>query len=552
MSAPGPQPQVLVVGAGPTGLAAACTLLQNGVPCRVVERRAGVAEEPKALILWSGALEVLRRLGVHERVIGQSLPLASASYFSGGRRIGGVRFGGLEGTAFPGPVCLPQPGTEEALYDRLLELGGSVEWSTQVHSAEPTGEGVRVVLGPSGDPDSREEVSAAWVVAADGSRSAVRESLGVAFEGDTYDRVFLLSDGVVSGPVPEKEAQYHLTPDGVLVIVPLPGGGHRVFFDIAPDGDTEPPGDELLARLLAERGPAGMRIESVWWRSRFRVHARVAREFRRGRVLIAGDAAHLHSPAGGQGLNTGIQDGFDLGWKLASVLRGAPEGLLDSYPLERRPTAQAVVRSADQQTRAWMVRAPLARLVRDTLMRTLSASGLLEKRLVPQLAQISPDLRESPAVTAPRPAGGSARRWGTRSRAGGSATRRSSRGRDQGREPARLPRLRAAGAAGRRLLPEGRRRGGRAEARGPRGRGRAPADRPRRRGARPRGPRRGPVGRAPGGGAGREWVVHVRPDAVVASVAVLDPGWRAEVFLGSAPLPRVQHSPSKRYVNPIV
>ncbi|GAA1452674.1 FAD-dependent monooxygenase [Nocardiopsis tropica] len=543
MSAPGPHPQVLVVGAGPTGLAAACTLLQNGVPCRVVERRAGVAEEPKALILWSGALEVLRRLGVHERVIGQSLPLASASYFSGGRRIGGVRFGGLEGTAFPGPVCLPQPGTEQALYDRLLELGGSVEWSTQVHSADPAGEGVRVVLGPSGDPDSREEVSAAWVVAADGSRSAVRESLGVAFEGDTYDRVFLLSDGVVSGPVPEKEAQYHLTPDGVLVIVPLPGGGHRVFFDIAPDGDTEPPGDELLARLLAERGPAGMRIESVWWRSRFRVHARVAREFRRGRVLIAGDAAHLHSPAGGQGLNTGIQDGFDLGWKLASVLRGAPEGLLDSYPLERRPTAQAVVRSADQQTRTWMVRAPLARLVRDTLMRTLSASGLLEKRLVPQLAQISPDLRESPAVTAPPPG------WREREAVGNAVP---------GRRIGDAPLVPAAGtkaeslhdylASGRQALLVGgsSRRAADAAAELRRavpedvdvllltGRDGAAPDPAAHDVARWDGP--------PKGGAGREWVVHVRPDAVVASVAVLDPGWRAEVFLGSALLPQDQHS----------
>ncbi|MFD3688862.1 FAD-dependent monooxygenase [Nocardiopsis sp. NPDC058631] len=542
MSLPGPHPPVLVVGAGPTGLAAACTLLQNGVPCRVVERRAGVAEEPKALILWSGALEVLRRLGVHERVLGQSLPLASASYFSNGRRIGGVRFGGLEGTAFPGPVCLPQPGTEQALHDRLLELGGSVEWSTRVHSVAPAGEGMRVVLGPAGDPDTREESTVPWVVAADGSRSAVRESLGVAFEGDTYDRVFLLSDGVVSGPVPEREAQYHLTPDGVLVIVPLPGGGHRVFFDTAPDGETEPPGDELLARLLAERGPGGLRIESVWWRSRFRVHARVAREFRRGRVLIAGDAAHLHSPAGGQGLNTGIQDGFDLGWKLAAVLRGAPEALLDSYPLERRPTAQAVVRSADQQTRTWMVRAPLARLVRDTLMRVLSASGLLEKRLVPQLAQISPDLRESPAVTAPPPG------WRGRDAVGGALP---------GRRIGDAPLVPVAGTAADSLhayLASGRQAllvGGssrRAADAAAELRDAVPADvdvllLTGRDGGVPDAPGHD-VARllGPSKGAAGEWVVHVRPDAVVASVAVLDAGWRARDFLDAAPLPGAERS----------
>ncbi|MFE6309061.1 FAD-dependent monooxygenase [Nocardiopsis sp. NPDC057823] len=540
MSTPDPHPPVLVVGAGPTGLAAACTLLQNGVPCRVVERRAGVAEEPKALILWSGALEVLRRLGVDREVVGRSLPLESASYFSAGRRIGGVRFGGLADTAFPGPICLPQPGVEQALYDRLLALGGSVEWSTRVHSVEPAGDGVRVTLGPEGDPQAAEEVAVPWVVAADGSRSTVRESLGVAFEGDTYDRVFLLADGVVSGPAPAREAQYHLTPDGVLVVVPLPGGGHRVFFDIAPDGETAPPDDALIARLLAERGPRGLRVDTVWWRSRFRVHARVAREFRRGRVLIAGDAAHLHSPAGGQGLNTGIQDGFDLAWKLAAVLRGAPEELLDSYPLERRPTAKAVVRSADQQTRTWMARSPLARLVRDTLMRTLSASGLLEKRLVPQLAQISPDLSESPAVTAP-PAG-----WRARDAVGGALPGR--RIGDAPMTPVRgtdATSLHAYLASGRHALLVG---GGPAE----RVREAAAALReqvpddvdvllltsaP----AEPEGDH--DVARPTGGaGAGTGWVVHVRPDAVVSAVAALDADWRPGVFLGGVLLPGAERS----------
>lgn len=532
---------MLVVGAGPTGLAAACTLLQNGVACRVVERRSGIPEEPKALILWSGALEVLRRLGAHEAVVGQALPLGSASYFSNGRRIGGVRFGSLAGTAFPGPICLPQPGVEQALYDRLRELGGQVEWSTEVHSAHPEGAGARVVLGPTGRTEERSEEAVAWVVAADGSRSVVRESLGVAFEGDTYDRVFLLGDGVISGPTPEDEAQYHLTPDGVLVAVPLPGGGHRIFFDTEPDGRTEPPSDEDLTRLLDQRGPGGLRIEQIWWRSRFRVHARIAREFRQGRFLIAGDAAHLHSPAGGQGLNTGIQDGFDLGWKLSAVLRGAPERLLDSYPAERRPTARAAVRSADQQTRTWMVRAPLARLVRDTLMRVLSSSGLLEKRLVPQLAQISPDYRDSPAVRAAPSS------WRAGQALGGALP-----GRRIG--DADLVPVRGTGArglheylaAGRHCLIVGgsSRRAGEAAA-----------------GLRERAPgdvdvlfvTAGAVageeiavgcdlvrsGSPSAPGPNRGWVVHVRPDAVVGAVADLaDPSWEVEGFLTGALLPK--------------
>ncbi|MFI6578244.1 FAD-dependent monooxygenase [Nocardiopsis sp. NPDC050513] len=544
MSAPGQHPPVLVVGAGPTGLAAACTLLQNGIACRVVERRSGVAEEPKALILWSGSLEVLRRLGVHETVVRQALPLNSASYFSGGRRIGRVRFGALTGTAFPRPICLPQPATEHALLERLLALGGEVEWSTRVHSAAPAGAGARVVLGPADRPEATREVAVPWVVAADGSRSAVRDALGVAFEGDTYDRVFLLGDGVLHGPAPEDEAQYHLTPDGVLVVVPLPGGGHRVFFDIAPDGDAEPPSDALLSRLLDERGPGGLRIGEVRWRSRFRVHARIAAEFRRGPFLIAGDAAHLHSPAGGQGLNTGIQDGFDLGWKLAGVLRGAPVSLLDSYPAERRPTARTAVRSADRQTRAWMVRAPAARLVRDTLMRALSSSGLLERRLVPQLAQIAPDLGDSPAVTA-APGG-----W----RAG-----RALGGAQPGRRIGDVALVPVGGtkagslheyvASGRHCLVVGgtsprvdeaagelrERAPGDVDVlvvRGPGGGGAAPAagcDT-----VRLRRPAQGPPG--------RDWAIHVRPDAVVGAVAVLGSGWRAESFLRTALLPRTERS----------
>ncbi|MFI6121483.1 FAD-dependent oxidoreductase [Streptomyces sp. NPDC051064] len=237
-----PTPQVLIVGAGPTGLTAACTLLRHGVKVRVVDRRHGPTGAPKALILWSGALEVLDRLETAVAIGERSLPLSGASYWSRGRRIAGLGFGALRGTRFPGPLCVPQPVTEELLYERLIQLGGAVEWSTEAESVTVAAEEATVVLkGPGGNPST---ARARWLIAADGAHSKVRAVLGIPFEGSTYARDFLLGDGLLKaeGPtrLPAAEAQYHLTPDGVLVVVALPEGGHRVFFDL-PAGSGEGP-----------------------------------------------------------------------------------------------------------------------------------------------------------------------------------------------------------------------------------------------------------------------------------------------------------------------
>lgn len=389
-------PQVLIIGAGPTGLAAACTLRLNGVDCRIIDRRAEISEGTKALVMWSGALEVTRRLGVSDGIVAAALPLSSASYWSAGRQVGRVVFGGLRGTAFPGPLCLPQPVVERLLEERLAELGVTVERGSEAVSCRTVADRVEVeVKTAQGDTHT---LAVPWLIAADGGRSMVRQTLGIAFQGSTYERDFLLGDGTFTGATHPTEAQYHMTPEGVLVIVPLPGGGHRVFFDTEPAPAAGPPDDALLQRLLDERVDGRIRLERVWWRSRFRVHAQIAERFRHGRVFLAGDAAHVHSPAGGQGLNTGIQDGYDIAWKLAAVLRGAPDRLLESYPAERRTTSATAVRNADRQTRLWLLRSPVARKVRDTAMRLLSRTGVLERQFVPQLAQIDHDYRTSPGV----------------------------------------------------------------------------------------------------------------------------------------------------------
>ncbi|MEU0989407.1 FAD-dependent monooxygenase [Streptomyces sp. NPDC005953] len=393
MSAP-----VLVIGAGPTGLTAACALWSLGVPARVVDRRQGPGTAPKGLVLWSGALECLERIGVADELARVALPLAGASYWTAGRRIAGVRFGGLANTAFPGPLCVPQPVTEQALHRRLVELGGRVEWETEATTVRVDRSGadqsVTVALRSGG---REETLTVPWLIAADGARSLVRTAVGIPFEGHTFERTFLIGDGTLEGAPAEAEVQHHIAPEGVLVIVPQPEG-HRVFFDTEPTDESEPPPLELLQRLLDERGPGGLRLRDVRWSSRFRVHAKVAPRFREGPVLLAGDAVHAHTTAGGQGLNTGVQDGYDIGWKLASVIRGGDARLLDSFEAERRPASVRAVRSGDQQTRMWLLRSPMARKARDLAMRALSGAGVLESKVVPLLAQLDLDHSRSAAV----------------------------------------------------------------------------------------------------------------------------------------------------------
>ncbi|MFI1869675.1 FAD-dependent monooxygenase [Streptomyces jumonjinensis] len=389
---------VLVIGAGPTGLTAACALWSLGVPCRVVDRRTGPGTAPKGLVLWSGALECLHRVGVARELAGQALELTGASYWSNGRRIAGARFGGLADTAFPGPLCVPQPVTERALHARLIRLGGGVEWETETTSVSVHGEGADASATVRlRSADGEETVRVPWLIAADGARGPVRDSVGIPFEGHTFDRTFLIRDGLLAGAPADAEVQHHISPDGVLVIVPQPDG-HRIFFDIASDELTEPPSDELLQRLLDERGPGGLRLAGTWWSSRFQVHAKVAPRFRAGPVLLAGDAVHAHSTAGGQGLNTGVQDGYDAGWRLAAVVRGCDPSLLDGYEAERRPASVRAVRSGDRQTRLWLLRHPPARALRDAALRLLSRCGVLETKVVPLLAQLDLDHSASPSV----------------------------------------------------------------------------------------------------------------------------------------------------------
>jgi 2-polyprenyl-6-methoxyphenol hydroxylase-like FAD-dependent oxidoreductase len=391
---------VLVVGAGPTGLALACELRRQGVECRILDAAEHrPAHQARALTMWDGALDVLARHGIAEQVKARGMPMTAACYWSGGRNIATVRLNRPGGVV--SPLIITQPSVEEVMVDRLGELGLAVEWRTRLAQLTDRGSHVEVRLV---GPDGPEELTASWVVGCDGAHSTVRELSGIEFGGSTYQRSFVLGDGTIDHPIEPGEAHYHLHPDGVLVLVPLPDGQLRVFADASAVGDQETaPTREDLQRLADERAPYPLKVGELQWSTRFLVHLRHAAGYRSGRCLVAGDAAHVHSPAGGQGINTGIQDAANLAWKLALVERGceSSERLLDSYQAERQPVAADVMRASHRQTKLWTVRSPLRRRFRDGLLGGLARSGVLERKLVPPMAQYDLDYRRSP-ITGPR------------------------------------------------------------------------------------------------------------------------------------------------------
>lgn len=394
---------VLIVGAGPTGLTAACELLRRGVRVRLVDAAAGPSIHSKAMLVWPRTLDILHDLGL-DRPVGEiAVKLRQMTYYSEGRVVTKMRM--ADDLA---PYCLPQRHTEEILYDGLKGLGGSIERGVRLLSIQNIDfsgaitSGHRVTAVLEHEDGVVERFSVPWLIGADGAASVVRNQLGIAYEGATYENRFLITDArIADNPLDPDEVHYYQSRNGVLAVVPQPYGLYR-FFTNAPAGlDNGTLAD--MQRLVDQRGPGGLRLIEPDWVTTFRVHRRRAATFQLGPIFIAGDAAHAHSPMGGQGLNTGIQDAQNLAWKLASVVRGdARPELLESYTPERAIVADAVVRDTDLQTRAAMWTGTSQVAVRDTVMRVLNRTRTLDRFYAPVAAGRRWVYPPSPATAAPR------------------------------------------------------------------------------------------------------------------------------------------------------
>jgi 2-polyprenyl-6-methoxyphenol hydroxylase-like FAD-dependent oxidoreductase len=345
---------VLVVGAGSVGLTAAAELRRRGVDVRCVDAAVQHNVSTKALGLQARTLELFERLGVVEDAVARGLPVRKFNIMSEEHQIAQFDLGGLD-TPYPYLLMLPQNTTEEILRRRLEQLGGQVESGVELVGFTQDADGVDAVLRDGG---RSQHVRADWLIGADGAHSFVRHQVGLRFEGGAFREEFATADVRVDWRLPMDQLFAFLNRGNFIAYFPMVGGWHRVA--IAYNTRSAPDGDVTLAevqRAIDTCGPAGARVIDIGDRSRFVIHQRTVEQQSVGRVFLAGDAAHVHSVVGAQGLNIGVQDSFNLAWKLAAVIagHGTPE-LLKSYTAERQPAARRIVAGTRRATRMTLLR----------------------------------------------------------------------------------------------------------------------------------------------------------------------------------------------------
>jgi 2-polyprenyl-6-methoxyphenol hydroxylase-like FAD-dependent oxidoreductase len=398
---------ILVVGAGPTGLTLALALARFGVRARLVERALAPAGVSKALAVWSGSLEAFAALGVVEPFLAAGRRMETLRVGDGPHELAAMPLGEGVDSVYPFTLVLPQSETEAILARRLDELGGRVERGVELVGLADEADGIRATLAHA--EGTTEILHAACVVGCDGARSTVRNSLGIAFEGYTEPQTFILCDAVIEGGLDPSSAYIWWSGAGSVALLPIADGVWRTFAMRAEPAGDEPPTLKEMQAHLAASGPPGLVARDPRWLSAFRVSERLAERYRVGRILIAGDAAHVHSPAGGQGMNTGIQDAVNLAWKLAAISsgRGEADALLDSYEAERRPVARAVVAAAAQKLHLGMTaKGAGQRILRDALVSVASRLPPLRRRLQVELSETDFVYRAGPLVEIARRANG--------------------------------------------------------------------------------------------------------------------------------------------------
>lgn len=385
--------EVLIVGAGPTGLTMAIELARRGVAVRVVDAAGAPTTETRALGVQPRTLELFEKLGLAEAAVAGGLLVTEFNVFSEGKRFLHLDIRALA-TPHPYLLMLPQPQVEALLTARLAEHGVTVERGVELTALTESSGHVRVTLQHG--TGLAEQTHAAWVIGCDGAHSTVRHQLRVPFVGAAFEENFAVADVRMDWALPYDVFYSFLNRGRFVAYFPMPGNQHRLTIAYRPG--QSPGGDvtfEELQSAVDRCAPAGARVAEITYAGRFRINQRKVARHSVGRVFLAGDAAHVHSVVGGQGMNTGIQDAFNLGWKLAAVVHGqaAPE-LLDSYAAERSPVAHRLVKGTRRATRMTLLRNPVAAAARRHVAPHVTARPAVQRVLGRALTQLDVSYRD--------------------------------------------------------------------------------------------------------------------------------------------------------------
>ena len=381
--------QVLVVGAGPVGLTMAAELARYGVAVRIVDKAAQRTDKSKALAIWSRTLELLDRAGCASPLVEAGLKVTAANIVAGDEQLARITLDGVA-TSHPYALMLPQSETERLLEEHLGRLGVSVERSVELLEFTDTGNEVSAKLRAA--DGGEESLEAAWLIGCDGAHSTVRHGLGFEFVGDTLQSDWILADLHMAGVTAPGEIHIGLHGDGMLAFFPIVDDRYRVIADVGTGKPHRPdPTLREVQEVIDKRGPGGVVVSNPIWLASFHINERKVNDYRKGRVFLAGDAAHIHSPAGGQGMNTGIQDACNLAWKLALVLHGmaAAEPLLGSYSTERGAVGEEVLKHAGTLTRFGILHGSVLQTIRNHIASLVLGARAARQTVAETLTELS-------------------------------------------------------------------------------------------------------------------------------------------------------------------
>ncbi|HEY9685127.1 MAG TPA: FAD-dependent monooxygenase [Oculatellaceae cyanobacterium] len=386
----------LVVGAGPIGLTMALDLTMRGIKCRIVDRLEQPSDKSKAVGIHARTLELLEVLGIEKEFLELGHKIHATNIYSGKTKLVHLSMDEIGGQ-YPYALMLPQNQTERILTEQLAKHGISIERGVELIDFTDDGDVVTANLKhTNGDT---EKVEAYWLLGCDGAHSTVRHKLGMTFDGGAYEQPFATVDCHVDWNEPDDELVGFICEGGSVFFFPLGNKRYRLVADGAPgEGDGDLTIEEMQA-IVDKRCYPGIKLKDPVWLAWFKISHRSVESYKKGRCFVLGDAAHVHSPALGQGMNTGMQDAFNLAWKIELVEKGiAQQKLLDSYNLERHPVGQALLRRTDLVTKLVTLRSAIGQGIRNRLMPLLADQEVVQHRALQTLSMIGLNYRHSSIV----------------------------------------------------------------------------------------------------------------------------------------------------------